>query len=194
VLQVNGDGRAPVKFLLIHYIDESVLSWDADGNEAADPEEDQALRAWDAEMISRGILVGGGALRPARQTATLRVRDGELLVTDGPFTETKEQIAGYSVLECADLDEAIEVAARHPTAKIGTFELRAFQDQAPMPDALDEEKRTLLHFIGHQRAPVHPIVEGLYEDARHRPTVPSGWTPAGLAEQLGDAGPPSPGC
>ncbi len=74
----------------------------------------------------RGILVGGGALQPVRETAMLRVRNGELLVSDGPFAETKEQMAGYSVLECADLDEAIEVSSRHPTAKIGTFELRPF--------------------------------------------------------------------
>jgi len=52
------------------------------------------------------------------------VRDGDVMVSDGPFAETKEQIAGFNVLECADLDEAIEVASRHPAAKIGTFELR----------------------------------------------------------------------
>ncbi len=54
------------------------------------------------------------------------VRGGEMLISDGPFAETKEQVAGFNVLECADLDEAIEVASRHPTAKIGTFELRPF--------------------------------------------------------------------
>ena len=51
--------------------------------------------AWDDEMIAPGILVGGGALRPVRETTTLRVRGGELMVSDGPFAETKEQIAGY---------------------------------------------------------------------------------------------------
>ena len=56
----------------------------------------------------------------------MRVRDGEVLVSDGPFAETKEQIAGLPVLECADRDEAVAVASRHPTAKIGTFELRPF--------------------------------------------------------------------
>jgi hypothetical protein len=117
-----------MKYLLIHYIDESVLSWDEDGHEVADRDFDQELEAWDAEMITRGILVGGAALRPVRETTTLRVRGDEVLISDGPFAETKEQIAGYSVLECADLDEAIEVSARHPTAKIGTFELRPFQE------------------------------------------------------------------
>jgi hypothetical protein len=117
-----------VKYLMIHYIDESVLSWDDDGREVADPEVGQELEAWDAEMLARGILAGGTALRPVRETTTLRVRNGELLVSDGPFTETKEQIAGYGVLECASLREAIEVSARHPTARIGTFELRPFQE------------------------------------------------------------------
>jgi hypothetical protein len=125
-----------LKYLLIHYIDESIL-WDEEGNETADllldgapgtwAEFDVALDAWDAEMLSRGILVGGGALRPVKQTTTIRVRTGELLVSDGPFAETKEQIAGYSVLECTGLDEAIEVSSRHPTARIGTFELRPLQ-------------------------------------------------------------------
>src|SRR5262249_4461463 len=118
-------GGCPVKYLLIHYIDESIF-FDESGEEIEDPQEMRVLEAWDNEMKSRGILVGGGALRPVRDTTTLRVRGGELLVTDGPFAETKEQIAGYSVLECADLKEAIEVSSRHPTAKIGTFELRPF--------------------------------------------------------------------
>jgi hypothetical protein len=112
-----------MKYLLIHYIDESLLSWDED---VEDPQEVRAREAWDEEMTARGVLVGGGALRPVRETTTLRVRDDELLITDGPFAETKEQIAGYCVLECADLDEAIEVSSRHPTAKFGTFELRPF--------------------------------------------------------------------
>jgi len=114
-----------MRYLLIHYIDESIL-FDENGEEIEDPQEMRALEAWDNEMKGRGILVGGGALRPVRETTTLRVRGGELLVTDGPFAETKEQIAGYSVLECADLTEATEVSSRHPTAKIGTFELRPF--------------------------------------------------------------------
>ena len=56
----------------------------------------------------------------------MRVRDGEVLLSDGPFAETKEQVAGFDVIECASMDEAIEIAARHPTAKVGTFELRPF--------------------------------------------------------------------
>jgi hypothetical protein len=112
--------------MLIHYVDERLLNAWEDGKDEWSPEEDRALREWDEEMGTRGILVGGGALRAPRSATTLRVRDGERLITDGPFAEAKEQVAGYSVLECSDLDQAIEVASRHPTARIGTFELRLY--------------------------------------------------------------------
>ena len=56
----------------------------------------------------------------------MRVRKGELLVTDGPFTESKEWIAGYDIIECADLDEAIDYVSRHPMARIGRIEIRPF--------------------------------------------------------------------
>ena len=110
--------------MLIHYIDDAVLS----AQEPDDPAEAREREAWDQEMHERGILVGGGVLGPPRETTTIRVRKGEALVVDGPFAETKEQIAGYSILECADLAEAIEVSERHPTVRYGTFELRPYRD------------------------------------------------------------------
>lgn len=79
---------------------------------------------WSEEMLARGVLCGGEGLRPPGDATTLRVRDGELLLSDGPFAETKEQIGGYCLLRCADLDEAIEVASKHPAARYGTIELR----------------------------------------------------------------------
>jgi hypothetical protein len=115
-----------MKYMLIHYIDEALLNdWEV-GEAELSPEDDRAMTTWDEEMDSRGILIGGGRLALPRASTTLRVRDGELLITDGPFAETKDQIAGYSVLECEDLDQAIEVASRHPTARFGTFELRPY--------------------------------------------------------------------
>jgi hypothetical protein len=118
--------EASVKFMMIHYIDQSVLQFDENGEEIEDLQETQIREAWDKEMTERGILVGGGALDRPPTTKTLRVRGGQVLVTDGPFAETKEQIAGYAVLECADIDEAIEVSSRHPTGSYGTFELRPY--------------------------------------------------------------------
>ena len=67
----------------------------------------------------------GDALRPTAEARTVRMRNGEVLVTDGPFAETREWIAGFDILECADIDEAIAVAAEHPMARFGRLELRA---------------------------------------------------------------------
>ena len=72
-------------------------------------------------------------LAPPSAATTIRVRDGELLVSDGPFAETKEVIVGYDLLECADLDEAIEVARAHPMAREGRLELRPFADLDDQP-------------------------------------------------------------
>jgi hypothetical protein len=69
-------------------------------------------------------IQGGNALQPTATATTVRVRDGERLVTDGPFAETKEQLGGYYLLECKDLDEAIEWATKIPGAKSGSIEVR----------------------------------------------------------------------
>ena len=81
---------------------------------------------WLDEMEGRGIRQSGNRLQPVRDSTTVRVRGGEVLIADGPFAETKEQIVGFDVLECADLDEAIEVAKKHPVATFGALELRPF--------------------------------------------------------------------
>jgi hypothetical protein len=94
-----------------------------DGSVQAGPEVDLAT-AWVREMDVRGVRRFGARLRPVSDATTVRVRDDELLVSDGPFAETKEQIGGFDLLECRDLDEAIEVASRHPAARTGTIELR----------------------------------------------------------------------
>jgi hypothetical protein len=84
------------------------------------------VEAWVAEGERRGIRLQGERLRPPSDATTLRIRDGETLLTDGPFAETKEWIAGYDLLECADLDEAIDYASRHPMARQGRIEIRPF--------------------------------------------------------------------
>ncbi len=87
---------------------------------AADP----AHRAYAAELERRGARRGGARLRPVADATTVRVRGGETLVSDGPFAETKDFIGGIDIIECADLDEAIELAARHPYALHGSIEVR----------------------------------------------------------------------
>jgi hypothetical protein len=110
-----------MKYMLIHCIDEAA-------ERSGDPErrvpEAPAIESWLIQMEGRGVLVHGDRLRYVSDATTVRVRDRELLVSDGPFAETKEQIAGYDVIDCADLDEAIEVASKHPTAWYGTIEVR----------------------------------------------------------------------
>jgi hypothetical protein len=82
--------------------------------------------AWGEEMTARGIKLGGQRLRPAETAKSVRVRAGKKHVTDGPFAETKEIIAGFDILKCASMDEAIEVAAAHPVARYGVLEIRAY--------------------------------------------------------------------
>jgi hypothetical protein len=97
-----------------------------------EPETDESLvpdiDTWVAENDAKGRRVDGSVLAPTSSATTVRVRGGELLISDGPFAETKEVIAGFDILECADLDEAIEVARAHPMAYGGRIELRAFID------------------------------------------------------------------
>jgi len=83
---------------------------------------------WVEEMQRRGVRLLGRELDFPQTAATVRVRDGEALVTDGPFAETKEFVAGFDLLECADLDEAVEVTAKHPVSWFQTIEIRPFTD------------------------------------------------------------------
>jgi hypothetical protein len=80
--------------------------------------------AWGEEMGARGVLGGGERLRPTTSATTVRVRDGEVLTSDGPFAETKEQMGGFYLVDCKDLDEAIEVASKIPGAQHGSIEVR----------------------------------------------------------------------
>jgi hypothetical protein len=97
-------------------------------DEASSPEEQAAGMAeygvFMEEMGKRGVLQGGERLRPTTDATTVRVQGGETVTSDGPFAETKEQIGGYFVVDCKDLDEAIEIAAKIPGAKFGSIEVR----------------------------------------------------------------------
>ena len=97
-----------------------------------EPETDESkipdIHDWVAQNQGKGLRVEGSPLAPTSSATTVRVRGGELLLSDGPFAETKEVIAGFDILECADLDEAIEVARAHPMAYAGRIELRALVD------------------------------------------------------------------
>ena len=82
------------------------------------------------EIMASGHHLGGSELHPSSTATSVRVRDGKQLTTDGPFTETKEQLAGYYLIEAKNLDEAIGIAARIPSAKVGTIEVRPLAEGA----------------------------------------------------------------
>jgi hypothetical protein len=91
--------------------------------------EDQAempdqVSAWVEEMAQRGIRLHGAVFEPADLARTVRLRDGKSQVTSGPVSTDAEHVSGYNLLECTDLDQAIDVAARHPIARFGSIELR----------------------------------------------------------------------
>jgi hypothetical protein len=81
--------------------------------------------AFRRKLEQEGILLGAGRLRPTSTAKTVRVRDGKVLRTDGPFAETKEQLGGFYLIECRDLEHALELAAELPTARKGSVEVRA---------------------------------------------------------------------
>jgi hypothetical protein len=84
--------------------------------------------AFTDELAKSGHMLGGNDLQPVQNATTVRVRNGKTLTTDGPFAETKEQLGGYFLVEATDLNEAIQIAARIPSAKIGSIEVRPIQE------------------------------------------------------------------
>lgn len=89
-----------------------------------------AYGAYTGMLRERGAFVGGDELQPTSTATTIRVRDGQTLITDGPFAETKEALGGFYMVEAADLDEAIELARACPGAQWGSIEVRPIRDQS----------------------------------------------------------------
>ena len=110
-----------MRYAMLICTDESAMA-------AASPAEAEASTArymkFGEEMTKRGVLTGGERLHPTTDATTVQVRDGEVLTSDGPFAETKEQIGGFYLVDCKDLDEAIEIASKIPGASVGSIEVR----------------------------------------------------------------------
>lgn len=110
-----------MQYMLMIYEDEKLQ---AGRSEADMGEIMSAYHAFTEELKAAGGLVAGDPLQPTMTATTVRVRDGETMTTDGPFAETKEQLGGYYLVECANIDEALEWAAKIPTSKTGSVEVR----------------------------------------------------------------------
>jgi hypothetical protein len=121
------------KYMLLLYAGEPDLK-EREEREAELP----AWRQFTDSLREAGLLLGTDRLHPVESATTVRVRNGETEVLDGPFAVTKEYLGGYYLLECADLDEALEQAARVPLARYGSVEVRPVAEIA-LPLAADDE-------------------------------------------------------
>jgi hypothetical protein len=111
-----------MKFLMLVCWDAEKMNAQAEPEPGNTPEEDSF--PWLDDLQARGMWVTGDQLAPPRRARSVRVRDKKRIVTDGPFVETKEVVGGFDLIECGSLDEAVEIAAGHPVAQIGTIEVR----------------------------------------------------------------------
>ena len=110
-----------MKYLCLVYMDESTLPQVAD----------RECLAFSTPLRKSGQIVAAEALHPVHTATTVRVRNGKLSTTDGPFAETREQLAGFYLIDARDLDEALQVAARIPPARVGSIEVRPVRELAP---------------------------------------------------------------
>jgi len=110
-----------MKYMLLMYADESKGSQTPEEQQAHAPETWYALME---EMKAAGVLVSNNGLSPVDNATTVRVREGKALINDGPFAETHEQLGGFFLLNCKDLDEALRWAAKIPSATLGSIEVR----------------------------------------------------------------------
>jgi hypothetical protein len=100
-------------------------------NEATTPQDEAEFQKWmdyTARLKASGKMLGGEALQPTATATTVRVKNGKAITTDGPFAETKEQLGGYYMLDCKDLDEALKWAAEIPSAGRGPVEVRPIME------------------------------------------------------------------
>jgi hypothetical protein len=114
-----------MRYMLLIYADEAVYETQSKEEQAA---EYQEYAAFGEKAAQRGLAPQGEALQPVATATTVRVRGGKTLTTDGPFAETKEQLGGYYILNCKDLDEAIAMAALIPGARYGSIEIRPIME------------------------------------------------------------------
>ncbi|KJS08596.1 MAG: dehydrogenase [Gammaproteobacteria bacterium BRH_c0] len=114
-----------MKYLCLVYCDENTL------HSLPESPADSECMAYAESLANNGQMIAGQALQPVSTATTVRVRNGQMSVTDGPFAETREQLAGFYLVEARDLNEAIRIAAGIPPARVGSIEVRPIRDLQP---------------------------------------------------------------
>ncbi len=120
-----------MQYMLLIYVDPATYEGVTEAENEAEMAEYFALGP---SLRERGIQLSGEALQPVTTATTVRVRDGKTLATDGPFAETKEHLGGFYLVDCANLDEAIDVAKRIPDVRRGSIEIRPVVDFSNVPN------------------------------------------------------------
>jgi len=110
-----------MKYACLVYCDESIIG---------EVRDDECI-AFSKDLLAAGSRIGGEALHPVDTATTVRVRNGSVSVTDGPFAETKEQLAGFYLIDARDLNDAIRIASRIPPARVGSIEIRPVRELQP---------------------------------------------------------------
>jgi hypothetical protein len=113
-----------MKYLLLVCWDAERMNGQTETEPGTAPADDEEGFPWVDDLRARGIWLTGDQLAPPRRGRSVRVRAGKKMVTDGPFAETKEAVGGFDLIECGSLEEAVEIAASHPMAEVGTIEVR----------------------------------------------------------------------
>jgi hypothetical protein len=121
---------ALMKYMLLCYDDEK--AWEKAGQAALKKAMNEAVQLTH-EINAKGQYIEAAPLEPSSSAASVRVRDGKRLVTDGPFAETREVLGGYYLIDVPNLDEAIRIAERHPGARLGTVEIRPVVELPNLP-------------------------------------------------------------
>jgi len=117
--------EATMKYLCLVYCDEGLL------HSLPDSPEDAECRAYAESIQGSGRMLAAEALKPVQTATTVRMRNGHMSLTDGPFAETKEQLAGFYLVEARDLNEALNIAKGIPAARVGSVEVRPVRELQP---------------------------------------------------------------
>jgi hypothetical protein len=121
IIHTNQSGEIPMKYMMLNYRNEAAA---AKMTKEEQMQEIQDYNAFFEYASQRVTIVSGEAVRPSATATTIRVRDGKTLTNEGPFAENPEGLAGFYIVDCKDLDQAIEIASKIPVAREGSVEIR----------------------------------------------------------------------